>query len=445
MKKQEKGITLIALVITIIILLILAGITLNLVLGENGIISRTKISVETYKKEQVREELQLTITNIQMEYLQKNEEITMEKIVNGLKTSRDLSDTIQNLEIDGTQGIYKGYDFYIKPGSYEVVILEKETNIQMEVSVILEGTKGKQNWYCSDVVASITGNTINGRIAKIRYKINDGEEIEVVGDNAILTVSEEGKNKISYYAVSTNGKKSEVKQEIVKIDKTAPSQVILTKKTVGGDRIQVELSSSDTMSGIEKYDIYVNNIKYAETTESNYTIMGLKGNTEYIIYAITVDQAGNIGTKSESITVKTLNYYINGHITFETVYCDSGNEGAVDDTNCMARLFDDILENDRYGALLMSNYEGYFLEFSVDTKIKIEAYGVKYSDSAGSSINQKAKFSKYNEETNQYEQYQVVDTKNAQWYELITLEPGKYKLQALGVYIRFDEWRQTEV
>lgn len=41
-KFDEKGITLIALVITIVVLLILAGISINLVLGENGIIKKAK-------------------------------------------------------------------------------------------------------------------------------------------------------------------------------------------------------------------------------------------------------------------------------------------------------------------------------------------------------------------------------------------------------------------
>ena len=38
MFKNELGITLIALVVTIVILLILAGITINMLLGEGGII-----------------------------------------------------------------------------------------------------------------------------------------------------------------------------------------------------------------------------------------------------------------------------------------------------------------------------------------------------------------------------------------------------------------------
>ena len=38
--KANKGITLIALVVTIIVLLILAAVTINLVLGQNGIIGK---------------------------------------------------------------------------------------------------------------------------------------------------------------------------------------------------------------------------------------------------------------------------------------------------------------------------------------------------------------------------------------------------------------------
>ena len=45
-KKQEKGITLIALVITIIVLLILAGVSVRLALGDDGIIAETKKTKE---------------------------------------------------------------------------------------------------------------------------------------------------------------------------------------------------------------------------------------------------------------------------------------------------------------------------------------------------------------------------------------------------------------
>ena len=40
--KEMKGITLVALVVTIVVLLILAGVSINLVLGNNGIIAKAK-------------------------------------------------------------------------------------------------------------------------------------------------------------------------------------------------------------------------------------------------------------------------------------------------------------------------------------------------------------------------------------------------------------------
>ena len=42
MLKNKKGITLVALVVTIVVLLILAGVSINLVLGNNGIIAKAK-------------------------------------------------------------------------------------------------------------------------------------------------------------------------------------------------------------------------------------------------------------------------------------------------------------------------------------------------------------------------------------------------------------------
>lgn len=52
---KNKGITLIALVITIIILLILAGITLTLVVGDNGILKHAKNAVNAYEQTQINE------------------------------------------------------------------------------------------------------------------------------------------------------------------------------------------------------------------------------------------------------------------------------------------------------------------------------------------------------------------------------------------------------
>ena len=55
--KEMKGITLIALVITIVVLLILAGVSINLLLGDNGIITKAKEAKDSYSKSAVKEKV----------------------------------------------------------------------------------------------------------------------------------------------------------------------------------------------------------------------------------------------------------------------------------------------------------------------------------------------------------------------------------------------------
>ncbi len=55
MKNNQKGITLVALVITIIVLLILAGVTIAALSGENGILKRASQSTVETKVSQAKE------------------------------------------------------------------------------------------------------------------------------------------------------------------------------------------------------------------------------------------------------------------------------------------------------------------------------------------------------------------------------------------------------
>jgi len=69
MFKSEKGITLVALVITIIVLLILAGITLMLALGNNGILGQASKGRMTQIEAEVKEQMQLAILSAKTEML----------------------------------------------------------------------------------------------------------------------------------------------------------------------------------------------------------------------------------------------------------------------------------------------------------------------------------------------------------------------------------------
>ncbi len=66
--KSDKGITLVALVVTIIVLLILAGVSINLVAGSNGILGRAQKAVDLNNMVKIKEEIELKIAELQMDY-----------------------------------------------------------------------------------------------------------------------------------------------------------------------------------------------------------------------------------------------------------------------------------------------------------------------------------------------------------------------------------------
>ena len=65
--KKENGITMVALVVTIIVLIILAGISINLILGNNGIITIAKKAKENIELAKIEEEKELNELYTQLE------------------------------------------------------------------------------------------------------------------------------------------------------------------------------------------------------------------------------------------------------------------------------------------------------------------------------------------------------------------------------------------
>ena len=65
--KNNKGITLVALVVTIVVLLILAGVSINSVLGENGIIIKAKEAAEKTAEAQEKEMIERNLLEQELE------------------------------------------------------------------------------------------------------------------------------------------------------------------------------------------------------------------------------------------------------------------------------------------------------------------------------------------------------------------------------------------
>ena len=70
MFRKQKGITLIALVITIIVLLILAGVSINLVVGEGGILGKAQNAVSASRAGTAKEEIGLAWSACETEYME---------------------------------------------------------------------------------------------------------------------------------------------------------------------------------------------------------------------------------------------------------------------------------------------------------------------------------------------------------------------------------------
>ena len=92
--KSDRAITLIALVVTIIVLLILAGVTINSVVGSDSVIKKSKIAVNVYKNESDEEEK--SIENLE-NVIDENVNETQEKY---LKSGEYASNT--DMYYDGT-------------------------------------------------------------------------------------------------------------------------------------------------------------------------------------------------------------------------------------------------------------------------------------------------------------------------------------------------------
>ena len=111
--KSKKGITLVALVVTIVVLLILAGVSINAVLGDNGIIKKANQAASVTKEAEVKEAINRTI----LEFYLTNDYETLEDFLKAKAEDGSIDSVTKNA--DGT--------LTVKKGEYSVTV-ENKTN-----------------------------------------------------------------------------------------------------------------------------------------------------------------------------------------------------------------------------------------------------------------------------------------------------------------------------
>ena len=115
-RRKEKGITLVALVITVVILIILASITLSFTLGENGIISKAQKAAQLTEEASANEEMGLYLTDIKLSQMD-NGNFRLADYLSSNIGKNGLEDFSNNGDGYG-QVSYKGHNFLVNLEDY---------------------------------------------------------------------------------------------------------------------------------------------------------------------------------------------------------------------------------------------------------------------------------------------------------------------------------------
>ena len=188
--KKERGITLIALVVTIIVLIILAGVSINLVFGNLGVVTKSKEAVEETNKNKEKEKLELVLTEAYIEKMQNKEYNSNEFLDNIIKK------TIPNAKIEKDKVIIENYKFLIDRENLKIIKIEK-IDINNEDSIDNESLIGKIYNVSKSGYQEIE---VNG-------KIGENEESEKYAVNVIINNGDlilDGKNEVEGATLNSN-------------------------------------------------------------------------------------------------------------------------------------------------------------------------------------------------------------------------------------------------
>lgn len=244
MRNTNAGITLVALVITVIVLVILAGVTLSTLVGDNGIITKAQEAKQN------------------MENATAEEDELIQNLLNEIKEVGE-----------GSEGEPEIPDVGISFGE-----------------IIWENGKAKITIQSSE----------EGK--KIQYQINgEGGEWKDIENGGTIGELVHG-DKIYARLYDESGSGGSIIKRIE--DKIAP-KVQVKVGEITGTSIEVEVTATENESGlaeIETYRYYIGEAIMGRTTSNIYKYTELSEETEYKLTVIVTDKAGNEGKGEATAT-----------------------------------------------------------------------------------------------------------------------------------------------
>ena len=256
--KEMKGITLVALVVTIVVLLILAGVSINTVLGDDGIIKKAKEAAETTKRVSAEEEMNRLVLEYQLAKSDENfEDFLQEKInegrINGATDNGDGTVTISK-RVDG-----KDYTITVKKPvaptpSVKVGTIRVVSDSTGAGSSLGEASTAKGKTLYIMIDSSISGGTTTVS-PKVPYAVTENGTYKFT-----VTGTVNGTTYTKEVSVTVNQFKNSILEDInIKI----------------GDSVNYTYDSAGSYSLSSTYSGYSSNQTIAQTTGVTWKVLNV--------------------------------------------------------------------------------------------------------------------------------------------------------------------------
>ena len=197
MFKNNKAITLIALIITIVVLIILATVVINLSLGQNGLFNKAKIASQEYKNAQDEENIKIAEYSNNMDSVAGNRAGVSQEEYDRLKAAYD---QLLERKIEFV-GMYKSSTYVSRTSSSSITIPDVEPGeyIIVGFKTFSEGAENETHLHTNDPITSITNATFTSTgDNKTVYRMTVTEKSNVVVTFPASHSNERGNGGYSY-------------------------------------------------------------------------------------------------------------------------------------------------------------------------------------------------------------------------------------------------------
>ena len=304
--KRESAITLIALVVTIVVLLILAGITISLVFGSNGVIQKAQDSKKQTEIGEMREKLEMAKVPV---YADGNGSYKVQDYWDRIESEGLIADKTVDI-IDNGDGTY---EVTTTPGYvFEITV---EPNKEIAENVIIGECIGKgENLSIGIRVVKKTTNSIEIEVVRAEGASNFKYSIKKQGEE--YGTAEEKSETRHIFSGLTQGGIYTIKVEATK---EGEQQIVEKPVQVGEIPLAIDGDIRWTGNGQAEVRIYTNETGYQLEWQKN-------GISE-----------GSWTREASGVKEKTITGLVNGDIIYARLY-----DGTSSGKNANIEVRDDI-------------------------------------------------------------------------------------------------------